>query len=162
MMRIGSTSGGAGKEAMSVAPRVVDFHAPRNVLLFEPMPGRKNFVQAVRGTKFERVAQQTEFLLHVAKLGLAPELEAGHPADFLGVIQLCRLRRRRVRRRAEPRYRIDHRFARLEGLREIFCLEGRVRDHGQCFHVSDGSASKAEFVDELQDHFFVFVSVIVA
>lgn len=130
-----------------------------NILFFESTPGGKNFVESVRGTKFERVAQKAQFLLRVRKLGLAPELETGHPADFLGVVQLCV---RYVWRRAELRYRIDHRLARLKGLFKILCLEGGVRNHGQCFHVRHRGTSKTKFIDKLQDHFFVFVGVIVA
>ena len=130
-----------------------------NILLFESTPGGENLVESVRGTKFERVAQKAQFLLRVRELGLAPELETGHPADFLGVVQVCV---RYVRRRAELRYSVDHRFARLKGLFKILCLEGGVRNHGQCFHARHRGISKTKFIDKLQDHFFVFVGVIVA
>ena len=143
-----STMCGRGSgEAMSVPPGglgtfifSLTFHAQGDVLLFESTPGREDLVQSVRGTEFERVAQKAEFLLHVGELGLASELEAGHPADLSGVVQLCL---RYVRRRAELRYRIDHRFTRLEGLIEILRLERRVRDHGQRFHVRNRGAPES-------------------
>lgn len=145
-------SGGGSGEAMSMPPpsggletgtfsESLTFDAlGGDILLFESTPGREDFVQSVCGTKFERVAQKAEFLLHVVELGLAPELEAGHPADLFGVVQLCL---RYVQRRAELRYRVDHRFARLKRLNEILRLERRVRDHGQRFHMRNRGASKA-------------------
>jgi hypothetical protein len=65
------------------------FSALGKVLLFESTPGRENLGEPIRRAEFERVAQKAEFLLHVGELGLAAELEARDPADFLGVNQLC-------------------------------------------------------------------------
>ena len=60
------------------------------------------------------------------------------------------------------RYRVDHGLACFKGLREIFCLEGSVCNHGQSLHARNRVASKPEFVDEIQYNFFVFVCIIVA
>jgi len=129
-----------------------------NILLFESTPGHKDLSKSISGAKFERVAQKAEFLLYIGELGLTPELEAGHPADLLGVVQFGL---GYIRRRAEMRHCIDHSLACFKGLREILCLEGGVRDHGQGFHAWNSFASKTEFVDELQDNFVVLVRVIV-
>jgi len=60
-----------------------------NIHLFESTPGHKDLGKSVGGTEFKRVAQKAEFFLYIGELGLAPELEAGHPADFLGIVQIC-------------------------------------------------------------------------